>query len=144
MGELDRQYTDLNNAYDRDKALWDGKFKFLEQQRDTAKKDYEDAQRNFQATLDRLTKAANENKSKMESTHSMQLMQLENKHQQLIKEIQERTNTQIVDLQTRIKDLEREKKSLQDKNELFNKSKLSEQGSLEKRLEKALEAEQRL
>lgn len=28
--ELDRQYQDLNNAYDRDKALWDGKFKFLE------------------------------------------------------------------------------------------------------------------
>ncbi len=28
--ELERQYTDLNNSYDRDKALWDGKFKFLE------------------------------------------------------------------------------------------------------------------
>ncbi len=41
--ELDRQYQDQLNAYDRDKALWDGKFKFLEQQRDTAKKDCEDA-----------------------------------------------------------------------------------------------------
>jgi len=29
--ELERQYADLNNGYDRDKALWDGKFKFLEQ-----------------------------------------------------------------------------------------------------------------
>jgi len=52
----------LNNAYDRDKALWEGKFKFLEQQRDTAKKDCEDAQRNFQTTLDRLTKNASESK----------------------------------------------------------------------------------
>lgn len=43
FAELDRQYQDLNNAYDRDKALWEGKFKFLEQQRDTAKKDCEDA-----------------------------------------------------------------------------------------------------
>jgi len=62
FAELDRMYQDLNNAYDRDKALWEGKFKFLEQQRDTAKKDCEDAQRNFQTTLDRLTKNASESK----------------------------------------------------------------------------------
>ena len=31
FNELERQYADLNNSYDRDKALWDGKFKFLEQ-----------------------------------------------------------------------------------------------------------------
>lgn len=29
--EIERQYADLTNANDRDKALWDGKFKFLEQ-----------------------------------------------------------------------------------------------------------------
>jgi hypothetical protein len=47
-------------------------------------------------------------------------------------------------LQARNKELEREKKALLEKNELFNKSKMSEQGSLEKRLEKALEGETRL
>jgi hypothetical protein len=51
--ELDRKNQDLANTYDRELALWDGKFKFLEQQRDTAKKDYDDAMRNFQATIDR-------------------------------------------------------------------------------------------
>jgi len=45
--EMERQYSDLNNSYDRDKALWDGKFKFLESQRDNAKKDFEDAQHKF-------------------------------------------------------------------------------------------------
>ncbi len=49
-----------------------------------------------------------------------------------------------MELQGRNKELEREKKALQEKNELFNKSKMTEQGSLEKRLEKALEAETRL
>ena len=72
----------MNNAYDRDKALWEGKFKFLEQQRDTAKKDCEDAQRNFQTTLDRLTKNASESKQKLENAHSLQLVQLETKQQQ--------------------------------------------------------------
>jgi hypothetical protein len=51
--ELDRKNQDLANTYDREQALWEGKFKFLEQQRDTAKKDYEDAMKNFQATIDR-------------------------------------------------------------------------------------------
>ncbi len=49
-----------------------------------------------------------------------------------------------MELQGRNKELEREKKALLEKNELFNKSKMSEQGSLEKRLEKALEGETRL
>lgn len=45
--EMERLHSDQNNSYDRDKALWEGKFKFLEQQRDTAKKDFDDAQRKF-------------------------------------------------------------------------------------------------
>jgi hypothetical protein len=71
-------------------------------------------------------------------------MQLETKQQQMLKEVQERTQAQIVELQARNKELEREKKGLLEKNELFNKSKMTEQGTLEKRLEKSLENEQRL
>jgi outer membrane protein TolC len=67
----------MNNSYDRDKALWDGKFKFLEQQRDTAKKDFEDAQRKFQATVEQLQKTQNESKSKSKTTHTMMMSQLE-------------------------------------------------------------------
>ena len=29
--EIERNYTDLQNQLDREKALWEGKFKFLEQ-----------------------------------------------------------------------------------------------------------------
>ena len=65
--ELDRKNQDLANTYDREQALWEGKFKFLEQQRDTAKKDYEDAMKNFQATIDRQSKNANEIKVKLEN-----------------------------------------------------------------------------
>lgn len=45
--ELDKAHQEVSNTLDRDKALWDGRFKFLEAQRDTAKKDLDDAQRNF-------------------------------------------------------------------------------------------------
>jgi hypothetical protein len=53
---MERQHSDLNNAYDKDKALYEGKFKFLEQQRDTAKRDFEDAQNKFQSTVEQLQK----------------------------------------------------------------------------------------
>jgi chromosome segregation ATPase len=72
--ELDRKNQDLANTYDRELALWEGKFKFLEQQRDTAKKDYDDAMRNFQATIDRQAKNANEQKSKLENAQQLQLL----------------------------------------------------------------------
>ncbi len=58
--------------------------------------------------------------------------------------MQERTAAQVAELQTRLKDLEREKKVLLEKSELQSKSKISEQGSLEKRLEKATEENGRL
>lgn len=87
--ELERQYADLNNSYDRDKALWEGKFRFLEQQRDTAKKDFEEAQRKFQATVEQLQKQQSDSKSKSESSHSQMMSQLEGKYQQRIREQQE-------------------------------------------------------
>ena len=67
--EIERQYADLNNANDRDKALWEGKFKFLEQQRDTAKKDFEDAQRKFQSTVEQLQKSQSDSKYKTDAAH---------------------------------------------------------------------------
>lgn len=40
---MDRQLQDSINNYDKDKALWEGRFAFLEQQRDQSKRDLEEA-----------------------------------------------------------------------------------------------------
>ena len=45
--EVERKAGDLQNELDKDKALWEGKYKFLEQQRDNAKKDFDDASKKF-------------------------------------------------------------------------------------------------
>jgi hypothetical protein len=37
MQEQEKQLLDVQAAYERDRALWDNKFSFLEQQRDQAK-----------------------------------------------------------------------------------------------------------
>ena len=40
--EMEKQYQDAVNNYDKDSCLWENKFKFLEQQRDLAKKEQEE------------------------------------------------------------------------------------------------------
>lgn len=61
-----------------------------------------------------------------------------------MKEVNEQNNTQVGELQSKNKQLERENKLLQEKWDLSNRSKMNEQGSMEKKLEKALETEARL
>lgn len=47
FAEMERQHTDVSNNYDRDKALWENKFKFLEQQREQLKRDSDDNSKKF-------------------------------------------------------------------------------------------------
>lgn len=39
LTETERELSDLQSTYDRDKALWEGKVQFLESQKDNYKKD---------------------------------------------------------------------------------------------------------
>jgi hypothetical protein len=50
--ELERDLQDVQSNYDRDRALWEGKCSFLEQQKDTYKRDLLDSQRKFEMTLE--------------------------------------------------------------------------------------------
>lgn len=52
--ELQIQLQDQINNYDKDHSLWEGKFEFLERQKEQSKQDFEDAQQKFQATVDQL------------------------------------------------------------------------------------------
>jgi hypothetical protein len=52
--EIERQHADLQSELEKEKALWEGKFEFLERQKDQAKKDNEDALKQFQQTVDQL------------------------------------------------------------------------------------------
>ena len=44
---MERQHTDVSNNYDRDRALWENKFKFQEQQRDQLKRDLDENSKKF-------------------------------------------------------------------------------------------------
>ena len=34
LQDMERDYSEIQSSYERDKALWEGKFSFLEQQKD--------------------------------------------------------------------------------------------------------------
>ena len=52
--DLEREHADLQATYDRDKALWEGKCQFLEQQKETYKRDLLENQKKFEITLEQL------------------------------------------------------------------------------------------
>ena len=52
MQDLERQLSDLQSTYDKDKALWEGKCQFLENQKENYKKDLIESQRKFEITLE--------------------------------------------------------------------------------------------
>ena len=52
--DIERQHADLQSEFEKEKALWEGKFEFLEKQKETAKKDQEEGLKQFQATIDQL------------------------------------------------------------------------------------------
>ena len=54
---------------DKEKALWEGRYQFLESQRDQAKGDLEDLQKKFQQSLELQQKMHFDNKSSAEMSH---------------------------------------------------------------------------
>lgn len=72
------------------------------------------------------------------------LQQLESKFKKELKEGQEANTATINQLQGTIRRLEKEKNSLNERLEISSKSMMSEQGGLEKKMERVQEARDRL
>jgi len=142
--EADRMYNDIQTEFEKDKALWAGKFEFLEKQKEQYKKDNEDQQALFQQTVDQLQRDSKDTKMKHEHNHNAVLNQLEQKYKTELHEIQEHTHAQQEQHQHIINKLEKEKKQLNERLELSAKSMITEQGGLEKKLERLIEERDRL
>ena len=65
----------------------------MEQQRDTYKRDLQEAQRKFEITLDQLNKRGSLDKDKQESQQQAMVKMIEGKYQAKIREMMETHNT---------------------------------------------------
>lgn len=133
---MDRQLQETINNYDKDKALWEGRFAFLEHQRDQSKKDYEEASQKFESTMNQLQKMQSDSKLKIDTSHNNMMQQMQQQLSQRLKEAQDAQQNISYELNQKIKQLEREKVALVERLELASRDQISEQGNLTKKVEK--------
>ena len=139
--ELDK--AEILALYDKDRTLWEGKFRFLEQQKEQAKIDLSDALRKFETTLQHLQKARSNDPHEHENITDM-LLTIEKKYQTQMAESAEAQNKIMQELEDKNKRLEKELKTLKEKIVLDTHGKLGSQTLNEKKLGEYMDNEKRL
>lgn len=142
--QLDQDHSEVVSNYERDKALWKGKFHFLEQQREQAKTDLVDAQRKFELTLQHLQKHRNADKEENESTQNALVASIEKRYQSQIQELTENHQQQLQESEDKIKKLEKDLKAANEKILVENYGKLGNQSYIEKKINEMMENEKKL
>lgn len=142
--QLEQEKNDILTNYDRDRALWEGKFQFLEQQKEQAKQDLVDALRKFELTLQHLQKARSGEKEEHEQQLNELLLSMEKKYQAQMNEQQENFNRQVNDYDDKIKRLQKELKQMKEHSYIEKFGKAGNQLMNEKKLAEFLENEKRM
>ena len=78
--QLENEKAEIMALYDRDRALWEGKFAFLQSQREQARQDLSDAMKKFEVTLLHLQKARNNDNQENENHLTDMLLSIEKKY----------------------------------------------------------------
>jgi len=139
--ELDK--GEILALYDRDRALWEGKFRFLETQKEQSRADLQDAMHKFEQTLLNLQKARANDPNQKENITDM-LLAIEKKYQVQMAENAENQNKILQELEEKNKRLEKELKNLRDKLVLDTHGKLGNQSMNERKLNDYMENEKKL
>ncbi|EAS03779.1 amine-terminal domain guanylate-binding protein (macronuclear) [Tetrahymena thermophila SB210] len=142
--QLEQDKNELITNYERDKALWEGKFAFLEQQKEQAKQDLADALKKFEMTLMHLQKARSNEKDEHENNLNELLISMEKKYQNQINELNENNQRSVQDYEDKIRRLNKEIKQLKENMLVEKHGKLGNQMLNEKKLADFIENEKKL
>jgi len=140
--DFERDYSELHSNYERDKALWDDRWEFLENQKNQAKRDLQDAHQKFEMTVEQLQRKDSSERGKTESAQLILINNIEKKYKEQIKDINESHASTISDWSSRYKSLEKEYKELSQKYQIESRGKISEYSSMESKIRDLLESEQ--
>ena len=142
---LEAEKNEISTNYDKDKVLWEGKFSFLESQRDQMKQDSIEQIRKFETTLTHLKKAKlSEKEAEQANSLNETISALEAKYQSELSENNQNHQKVIENYETRIRKLEKELKTASDKNLLESHGKIGNQLLNEKKLSDYMDNEKRL
>jgi hypothetical protein len=134
INELELSLNEKIIQYEKDQILWDGKIKFVEQQRDILKKENQEATKRFENMLDTIQKKNNVEKENIINDKNITITNMEQKYQKEIKDIQDNHNKLYTELLNRAKDLENELKIVRKEN-IENKDKKNVNNELEQKIE---------
>jgi hypothetical protein len=134
INELELSLNEKIIQYEKDQILWDGKIKFVEQQRDILKKENQEATKRFENMLDTIQKKNNAEKENIINDKNITITNMEQKYQKEIKDIQDNHNKLYTELLNRAKDLENELKIVRMEN-IENKDKKNVNNELEQKIE---------
>lgn len=123
LENLNETYSELVSSNDRDKLLWEEKFKFLEMQKEQYRTDLQVSTKKFEETLEKYQTKGNKDKTKFDEATNSMLSNLEMRHKNELKEVNESNQKIQKEMQTRLKELERENKSIMEKYQAELKSK---------------------
>lgn len=141
--QLEQDHAEINSNYERDKALWKGKFNFLEQQKEQAKTDLLEAQRKFELTILQLQKHRNADKVESENNQQALIGSVEARYQSQIQELNHEHKLVVQELEEKNRKLEKEIKLLKDSQALENHGKKGSQSFIEKKMAEMAENEKR-
>ena len=134
INELELSLNEKIIQYEKDQILWDGKIKFVEQQRDILKKENQEATKRFENMLDTIQKKNNAEKENIINDKNITITNMKQKYQKEIKDIQDNHNKLYTELLNRAKDLENELKIVRMEN-IENKDKKNVNNELEQKIE---------
>jgi hypothetical protein len=144
LQELEKEHAELTSVSERDKILWDNKFNFLNQQRDSANQKLHESQRKFETTIEQLKKRGNLDKDRLESATSSLLASVEARYSSQIRDLQETHAALLQTANEKAKTMERDYRIIREELELERRGRSCDSGSLEKRLLELTENERRL
>ena len=144
LQDLQHELASNKALLDRERLLWENKFKFLSEQKDSAKSDLAEAQRKFEFTLQQLQKREQTGKEKQEGTLNSLMSSIETRYNSKVKDLQDFSNSTIEHLNLKIKLLEQESKGLKEELEIARRGKSSIIGSIDKKCKKLQEVENKL
>lgn len=144
INELQRELNEKNAVIDKERVLWENKFAFLVQQKDTAKSDLYEAQRKFEFTLQQLQKREQTGKEKHEGTMNSLISSIEARYNSQIKDLQESNISSLEQLNLKLKLADQEIKGLKEELEISRRGKNLITGNIDKRCRQLQEIEAKL
>ena len=143
LANVEAALAEKTSQYEKDMILWEGKIKFVEQQRDNLKKEQSESSKRFENLIETIQKKGNAEKEKIESSTQNAIANLEQKYQKQIKDIQDNHNKLYSELLSNNKELERELKSVTLENEI-NKNKNINPADLVKKIDEITKEKDKL